>query len=558
MPEEFMKKDFAVDVKTVEGERALNWTITTTKRDRAGDIVEAKGAKLANFRKNPVVLLAHDYKGLSIAKAEKLEKTDEKIMAKVVFPPEGDYPLADTVYKLYKGKFMRACSIGFIPIKSEDIVDDEDKDRDKESYRTTGRRIKIWELVEFSACAIGMNPDALDNQKMMTEGIDIEPLKEAGFIEIIDDKEEEELKDDNEKIEETEDSIRIPAKGEEGKHKGHKIRWITVSEKEGIRGIYCIDCKKIITFVFDKKKGWTLEKAKEWMADHGKDIEDIEEKELEIEIEERGVIPFKETPKAPEGEKWDAGKEIRQAEISDLKIMCAWFDSENPDIKTAYKLPHHKAKGHAVVWRAVAAAMGALLGARGGVAIPTGDKKGVYNHLAKHYKQFDKEPPELRDYEEDELYTLQIKELFPELSINGINFIFDSIKERKRLEDEVDELKEKIKELELKAGAVLNAKNKQNLKNAQKLNQEADALIQGVLDSAETGEDSLEIEGEKDSEDDDTVIDLEDRKEDDKLIDKEEDEKTIEVDEKVIAKAVDERMSYIIGKVKSNPLQKIK
>ena len=134
MPEEFMKTDFAVDVKAVEGERVLNWTITTTKRDRAGDIVEAKGAKLTNFRKNPVVLLAHDYKGLSIAKAEKLEKTDDKIMAKVVFPPEGDYPLADTVYKLYKGKFMRACSIGFIPIKSEDIVDEEDdKDKDKES-----------------------------------------------------------------------------------------------------------------------------------------------------------------------------------------------------------------------------------------------------------------------------------------------------------------------------------------------------------------------------------------------------------------------------------------
>ncbi|GAJ12406.1 unnamed protein product [marine sediment metagenome] len=63
MPEEIILKDFAVDIKAVEGERALNWTITTTKKDRAGDIIEAKGVKLANFKKNPVVLLAHDYKG---------------------------------------------------------------------------------------------------------------------------------------------------------------------------------------------------------------------------------------------------------------------------------------------------------------------------------------------------------------------------------------------------------------------------------------------------------------------------------------------------------------
>lgn len=286
-----MTKNFDVDIKTAEGnERALNWTITTTIRDRAGDIIEAKGAKLANFKKNPVVLLSHDYRGLAIARAENLEKSDDKIMARVVFPPEGDYPLADTVYKLYKGKFMRACSIGFIPIESEDIVDVDDGDKSKESYRASGRRIKTWELIEFSACAVGMNPNALDNQKMMAKGIDLEPLKEAGFIENekIETKgdEEKELEDDNEKIEkieETEDSIRIPAKGEEGKHKGHKIRWITVSDKEGIKGIYCIDCKKIITFVFDKKKGWNLEKAKAWMAKHEKDIKDTEEKVLEID-----------------------------------------------------------------------------------------------------------------------------------------------------------------------------------------------------------------------------------------------------------------------------------
>ena len=45
---------------------------------------------------------------------------------------------------------------------------------------------------------------------------------------------------------------------------------------------------------------------------------------------------------------------------------------------------------------------------------PDGDRKGVYNHLVKHYKQFDKEPPEFKDYEPDELISL-FPESYPEL-----------------------------------------------------------------------------------------------------------------------------------------------
>lgn len=134
-----------------------------------------------------------------------------------------------------------------------------------------------------------------------------------------------------------------------------------------------------------------------------KTFEELKSREV-IDMEIKGVIPFKDTGKAPEDEDWDAGAEVREAEVEDLKIMCAWFDSENPDVKSSYKLPHHKAKGgHAAVWRGVAAAMAALLGARGGVNIPSDDKEGVYNHLSKHYKQFDKEPPEFyKEYESEE------------------------------------------------------------------------------------------------------------------------------------------------------------
>jgi signal peptide peptidase SppA len=73
-----------------------------------------------------------------------------------------------------------------------------------------------------------------------------------------------------------------------------------------------------------------------------------------------------------------------------------WYDAENAENFGSYKLPHHDIEGakFVVVWGGVRAAMSALLGSRGGADIPAGDRKAVYNHLAKHYKEFDKEPPD--------------------------------------------------------------------------------------------------------------------------------------------------------------------
>ena len=125
---------------------------------------------------------------------------------------------------------------------------------------------------------------------------------------------------------------------------------------------------------------------------------DIKEEDKETKT----VIPYKNYGYADEDENWQAGREVREAEVEDLKKICAWYDSKEPDVKGSYKLPHHRTSDKKGVWRGIAAAMGALLGARGGVNIPTGDKKGVYNHLAKHYNDLDKDVPEFKDIEEVE------------------------------------------------------------------------------------------------------------------------------------------------------------
>ena len=168
-----------------------------------------------------------------------------------------------------------------------------------------------------------------------------------------------------------------------------------------------------------------------------------------LQADKRAVAPHT-MPMADMDTPWDAVREVREAEVADLKIMAAWFDAENPDIKGSYKLPHHHGGGgHEVVWRGVAAAMAVLLGGRGGVNIPDGDRRAVYNHLTRHYRQFDKEPPEFRSLGD-------LAKLGPE-EITGLFW-----------EGEMDDAQ--------KAGRVLSRKNEDAIKQAKQ-------LLEGVLAS---------------------------------------------------------------------------
>ena len=138
------------DTETKAGseDRTLMVKITTSNPDRSSDVVIPQGAVLDNYQRNPVVALNHKYDGLAIAKTEQLDITSDGILAKVKFPEPGVYGLADTVFELYKGGFMNAWSIGFIPIESSD--------RDG-----GGREFKKWELLEYSAVLVPDNPEAL-------------------------------------------------------------------------------------------------------------------------------------------------------------------------------------------------------------------------------------------------------------------------------------------------------------------------------------------------------------------------------------------------------------
>ncbi len=140
----------------------------------------------------------------------------------------------------------------------------------------------------------------------------------------------------------------------------------------------------------------------------------IKQKNLDYSLVDfKAVVPFAKTPKAEEDTAWDKTKAleaVRKWASSDgsgdkdkidwnkYKKAFAWYDPDNKENFSGYKLPHHTVQDGklVVVWNGVKAAMAALLGARGGVNIPEDERRAVYNHLAEHYKQFDKEVPEFK------------------------------------------------------------------------------------------------------------------------------------------------------------------
>lgn len=112
----------------------------------------------------------------------------------------------------------------------------------------------------------------------------------------------------------TENYIRLDVPGEAGKHEGHDLRTKTLSKKEGIKALYCLQCKKLTTYLFNRNPPWkwTMSRAQDWVEKHkkisfadlsgddepifehfdekGNWIETIGKKQLIREVEEKSLV----------------------------------------------------------------------------------------------------------------------------------------------------------------------------------------------------------------------------------------------------------------------------
>jgi len=127
------------------------------------------------------------------------------------------------------------------------------------------------------------------------------------------------------------------------------------------------------------------------------------QEEADAESAERAVSGNTDLPLAPEDTAWGWDTDTANEVLGDppdwerYGMAHLWMDTAAPERRASYKLPFAKmVNGELhIVFRGVAAAMGALNGARGGVDIPASDRADVYERITALYQRFDKEPPEL-------------------------------------------------------------------------------------------------------------------------------------------------------------------
>jgi HK97 family phage prohead protease len=166
----FWRKYFVMDKATSKGlaEGQIRHYITTNALDRDHEIMMPKGADLKNYKKNPVVLWGHDYSEPDniVGKNLEINKDDKGLIALTQFNLQESK--AAQVYRLYKGGWIKAWSVGFIPLKGHKP---EQKEIEKISIAglfgdppKPGEVFYIhdkWSLLEYSTVAVPSNPEAL-------------------------------------------------------------------------------------------------------------------------------------------------------------------------------------------------------------------------------------------------------------------------------------------------------------------------------------------------------------------------------------------------------------
>jgi len=379
---------------SAKAEGVISFILTKRMVDRDSEVIEPRGLRLDDFKKNPVFLWAHDmWETPPIGKilTDTLMVTEDEVTADVKFDMED--PFAKLIYNKYVNGFMNAGSIRFRAVGY---------DKEPVLPGQKGWTITKWDLYEFSAVPVPANPGAL------AKDIDIKSIDDERAK-----KWYERVKEftDDDNFDNTPDGWVDFLNKAEDKPEDEEDE-VLITEKEPTK----------TESVEDKVKDY---------------IEDIM-----IQFMNHGALPFRSFAKADDNHQFEYHKAIERVrswassddsgdedkiEWSKFKKAFAWMDPRKPKSIESYKLLHHDVIDGELktVYRGAADSMIRLLGAKGSVEIPEKEKISVYNHLCRHYEEFEKKVPDYKNYTNDEIEEMNEVEISPE----DIAAIVEAVKE---------------------------------------------------------------------------------------------------------------------------------
>src|SRR5436853_595550 len=101
-------------INSNEHQPILDFISSDDTLDRYGEIIDASGWRLENYRRNPVFQNAHQYGDVifTLGRALLTEVRGGKLFQRIEFATDIN-PMAKIAYGLYKRKFLNAVSVGF-------------------------------------------------------------------------------------------------------------------------------------------------------------------------------------------------------------------------------------------------------------------------------------------------------------------------------------------------------------------------------------------------------------------------------------------------------------
>lgn len=352
-----LRKGWTCDeVRTIDTEkRIIDFIISTDAVDRMFDTVAVDGWELTAFKKNPVVLFAHDHAQPPIAKAksvkvDEIKKGKKALVSRAEFMSEEISPFAFSIFRMFVEGFMKATSVGFVPLEFK-FAEGED--------RPFGIDFIKQELIEFSAVPVPANPEALVDAR--SKGINTIPLRDWAA--------------------QTLDEYEL-----------HERSGLVMAKKtiEQLRKHADPTGRKVFNITKADQRRLAKENLERMLREKQAEESEMSEQEHPQVIMSWDTAHPKGTECAPVTQGWEQGEGGRQLSVAteDTKSeMCLWKDENGP------ALIHHTAEGQVVLQAVAQIAATALPLMELDGSLDKEQLDAAKEHLTNHYHQFDLEAP---------------------------------------------------------------------------------------------------------------------------------------------------------------------
>jgi len=169
-----VRRELAVVPRVLsEEEGTIEYIASDETLDCYGEIVRVGGWRFTNFAKNAPFVNSHDYSDIRnlLGQVVSFEVRENKLIEVVKYARQPD-TLADWAFKMARDGFLRAVSVGFVPVR---MCSKWDGDQSpflsqvaelKLDAQTAAKLRAVYmeqEQIELSQCVIGANPNALAN-----------------------------------------------------------------------------------------------------------------------------------------------------------------------------------------------------------------------------------------------------------------------------------------------------------------------------------------------------------------------------------------------------------